>query len=379
MICLWTQIMDHFSEFPLFFQVERVRSKRFFVSCFEVTPDFAVMFEYQKAGNPIKYLEAGFNRDQQSGEFFIEFEEQIHDTELELSFQAQHAKGINVLTFPNDNGKSASDALLRVMAVQNKTGFKLSRGKFPDSLKKSFEIQKAAQDKTLLDREFNEKTHAAEKISFEEVKSKMDEVCSEVQGLGHFQQGIKDDVHGLGQFQQGIKDDVQSYGVKMEAGFEGVKQEVLSFIPDFQERVKQLEKEVDYHKAQRDAQEYKTARQTAKVNQRDREIAVLQNKEEASIKREDGLRGRIKELENIVLISSTVEKLKEMTRMAQEDRAFASTELKEMTRMAQEDRAFTRAEREELRYSITDIQESAKTLEGLLSTEEERAFKRPRA
>ena len=337
------------------------------------------MFEYQKAGNPIKYLEAGFNRDQQSGEFFIEFEEQIHDTELELSFQAQHAKGINVLTFPNDNGKSASDALLRVMAVQNKTGFKLSRGKFPDSLKKSFEIQKAAQDKTLLDREFNEKTHAAEKISFEEVKSKMDEVCSEVQGLGHFQQGIKDDVHGLGQFQQGIKDDVQSYGVKMEAGFEGVKQEVLSFIPDFQERVKQLEKEVDYHKAQRDAQEYKTARQTAKVNQRDREIAVLQNKEEASIKREDGLRERIKELENIVLISSTVEKLKEMTRMAQEDRAFASTELKEMTRMAQEDRAFTRAEREELRYSITDIQESAKTLEGLLSTEEERAFKRPRA
>ncbi len=334
------------------------------MSCFEVTPDFAVTFEYQKAENPIKYLEAGFNRDQQSGEFFIEFEEQIHDTELELSFQAQHAKGINVMTFPNDNGKSASDALLRVMAVQNKTGFKLSRGKFPDSLKKSFDTQKAAQDKTLLEREFNEKTHAAEKISFEEFKSKMDEVCSEVQGLGHFQQGIKDDVLSIG-------NDVQAHAVKLEAIEGGVqaqtvdlvdiKQGVCNVIPDYQQEIKQLKEALAHKTKQCDVQEAKTAIQTAKVNQQDKENEALRRREVASIKREDCLRERIKELENIVLISNTVEKLKEMTRMAQEDRAF------------------TRAEREELRYSITDIQESAKTLEGLLSTEEERAFKRPRA
>ena len=324
------------------------------MSCFEVTPDFAVKFEYQKGGNPVKYMEAGFNKDQQSGDFFIEFEEQIHDNELELSFQAQHAKGVNVLTFPNDNGKSASDALLHVMAVQDKYGVKITRGVFPASLKKSFEAQKAAQDKKVLEQEFNEKTHAAEKASLDEFKSKLGEVHDEVQGLGHFQQGIRDDVLSVG-------NDVQSYGVKMEAGFEDVKQEVRSFIPDFQERIKQLEKEVDYHKKQRDVQEAKTAAQTTKVNQKDKEIAMLLKREEALVKREDSLIARIKELENTLLISNTVEKLQELTQFAQEDRAFA------------------RAERAELKHSIAEVQESAKTLGNMLSVEEERVSKRPRA
>ena len=312
------------------------------------------MFEYQKGEKSVKYLEAGFNKDRQSGDFFIEFEDQIHDNELELSFQAQHAKGVNVMTFPNDNGKSASDALLHVMAVQDKYGVKITRGVFPASLKKSFEAQKAAQDKKVLEQEFNEKTQAAEKASLDEFKSKLGEVHDEVQGLGHFQQGIKDDVLSIG-------NDVQSYGVKMEAGFEGVKQEVRSFIPDFQERIKQLEKEVEYHKNQRDIQEGKTAAQTTKVNQKDKEIAMLLKREEALVKREDSLVARIKELENALLISNTVEKLQELTQFAQEDRAFA------------------RAERAELKHSIAEVQESAKILGDMLSLEEERVAKRPRA
>jgi chromosome segregation ATPase len=253
------------------------------VSCFDVTPDFAARFEYQKGENPVKYLEAGFNRDQQSGEFFIEFDEQVHDTEVELSFQAQHAKGINVLTFPNDNGKSASDALLRVMAVQNKTGFKISRGKFPDSLKKSFETQKAAQDKILLEREFNEKTRAAEKISFEEFKSKMEEVCSEVQGLGHVQQGIKDDVLSIG-------NDVQAHAVKLEAIEGGVqaqtvdlvdiKQGVCNVIPDYQQEIKQLKEALAKKTAACDTIEGRLAHKTRIINQQDAYIANLEEEKQ---------------------------------------------------------------------------------------------------
>ena len=338
------------------------------MSCFEVTPDFAVKFEYQKGEIPIKSMEAGFNKDQQNSDFFIEFEDQIHDNELELSFQAQHAKGVNVMTFPNDNGKSASDALLHVMAVQDKYGVKITRGVFPASLKKSFEAQKAAQDKKVLEQEFNEKTQAAEKASLDEFKSKLGEVHDEVQGLGHFQQGIRDDVLSVG-------NDVQSYGVKMEAGFEDVKQEVRSFIPDFQERIKQLEKEVDYHKTQRDVQEGKTAAQTTKLNKskevvasRDDEIAALRKREEAHVKREEGLLGRIQELERILQVSKAIELLKEMTQSAHEERM-----------SAQEDRAFARAERAELKHSIAEVQESAKILGDMLSVEEERVAKRPRA
>ena len=308
-------------------------------------------FKYQKSENPIKYMEVGFNPDQRSGDFFIEFGEQIHDNELELCFDAQRAKGINVLTFPNDFGKAASDALLHVMALQNKYGAKITRGVFPSSLKKVFEEQKAAQEKLAMEREVSLKTQAAEKISLEEFNSKMEKVHDEVQVLGHFQKGIKEDMQSIG-------NDVQSYGVKMEAGLEDVKQRVCSVMPELHERIKQLEKEVEYHKTQRDCQEGKTARQTARVNQKDKEIAAVLKREEALIKREEGLLVRIKELENALLVANTMEKLKEITQLAQEDRAFAKAELAE------------------LKQSIADAQENAKALGDVLA--DERAAKRLR-
>ena len=312
------------------------------------------MFEYQKGGKSVKYLEAGFNKDRQSGDFFIEFEDQIHDNELELSFQAQHAKGVNVMTFPNDNGKSASDALLHVMAVQDKYGVKITRGVFPASLKKIFGEQKAAQDKKVLEQEFNEKTQAAEKASLDEFKSKLGEVHDEVQGLGHFQQGIKEDVLSIG-------NDVQLHAVKLEAIEDGVqlqavnlvdiKQGVCNVIPDYQQEIKNLRDALAYKTRQCDIQESKTATQTGKVNQRDKEIDALHRREEAYIKREESLLERIKELEAIV-------------------------QLKEML---QEERAYARFERAELKQSIAEVQESAKILGDMLSVEEERVSKRPRA
>ena len=323
------------------------------MSCFDVTPDFGMAFEYQKIENPIKYMEVGFNPNQRSGDFFIEFGEQIHDNELELCFDAQRAKGINVLTFPNDGGKAASDALLHVMALQNKFGVKISRGVFPSSLKKVFDEQKAAQDKLAMEREFSLKTQAAEKISLEEFKSEMEKVHDEVQVLGHFQKGIKDDMQSIG-------NDVQSYGVKMEAGLEDVKQGVCSVMPELHERIKQLEKEVEYHKTQRDSQEGKTAVQTGRVNKL-RELVAAKDQELSALrKREDGLLEKIKELETTLQVYKAIEQLKDMTHLAQEERAFARTE------------------RAELKQSIAEVQESAKSLGFMLALEEERSAKRPR-
>jgi hypothetical protein len=323
------------------------------VSCFDVTPDFGMAFEYQRSENPIKYMEVGFNPDQRSGDFFIEFGEQIHDNEVELCFDAQRAKGINVLTFPNDGGKAASDALLHVMALQNKYGAKITRGVFPSSLKKVFEEQKAAQDKLAMEREFSLKTQAAEKISLEEFKSEMGKVHDQVQVLGHFQKGIKDDMQSIG-------NDVQSYGVKMEAGLEDVKQGVCSVMPELHERIKQLEKEVEYHKTQRDSQEGRTAVQTGRVNKL-RELVAAKDQELSALrKREDGLLERIKELETTLQVYKAIEQLKDMTHLAQEERAFARTE------------------RAELKQSIAEVQESAKSLGFMLALEEERAAKRQR-
>jgi hypothetical protein len=101
------------------------------------------------------------------------------------------------------------------------------------------------------------------------------------------------------------------------------------------------------------------------VTSRDDEIAALRKREEAHVNREEDLLARIKEVENALrvskLISNSVEKLMELTQLAHEERVFA------------------RAERAELRQSIAEVQESAKTLGDMLSAEEERAAKRARA
>ncbi len=375
------------------------------MSCFDVTPDFGMAFKYQKSNVPIKYMEAGFNPEQRSGDFFIEFEEQIHDNELELCFDAQRAKGVIVLTFPNDGGKAASDALLHVMALQNKFGVKVSRGVFPESLKRSFDEQKAALDKLLVDREFNEKLQAAEKISLDEFKGRMEKVHDDVQVIGHVQKGIKEDVQSIG-------NDVQSLEVKMEAGMqsqtvkldsqsenikdvkqklcdvlvdlqkqEDIKQKLFDVIADLQKQVKQYQDLADYKTRQCDVQESKTAAQTQNVNQqkkviadKDDEIQALRERGEASRKREESLRERIKELEGTLQVFKAVDRLNEMIQAAQQDRALARTEHAEL----QQDRVFARTERAELKQSIAEVQENARSLGAVLAREEERAAKRQR-
>jgi hypothetical protein len=335
----------------LLFQENSTRTSRCFLVCFNTTPDFAANFHFQKSKGSgefaIKYMLAAFNKEADSGKFFIEFEDKVWTHKLIESFQQQGASQALTITFQhNDGDESAANALACIMASQKKTGDGYVRGTCPPALydkahAKMMETQIQEQQAT---KEFDEKTAATIKLSLEDHAVKL----------------------------EAIGNNVQSYGVKMETGFEDVKQEVRSFIPDFQERIKQLEKEVDYHKTQRDVQEGKTAAQTTKLNKlkevvtsRDDEIAALVKREEAHVKREEGLLARIKEVENAIhvskLISSTVEKLNELIQLAQEDRAFA------------------RAERAELKQSIAEVQETAKTLGDMLSMEEERAAKRPRA
>lgn len=299
-------------------------------------------------------MTASFDEIAGSCEFLVEFTEQVVDDDVEKCFYAHGAKGVNVLTFGNDKGRGAAVAYTRITDLQAKTGLSLSRGEISKSLVTSLESLKKSQKEEKTERDFNEKTRAAEKISLDEFKSKMEEVHDEVQGLGHFQQGIKEDVLSIG-------NNVQSHAVKLEAIEDGVqlqavnlvdiKQGVCNVIPDYQQEIKNLRDALAYKTRQCDIQESKTAAQTGKVNQRDKEIDALHRREEAYIKREESLLERIKELEAIV-------------------------QLKEML---QEERAYARFERAELKQSIAEVQESAKILGDMLSLEEERAAKRQRA
>ncbi len=102
--------------------------------------DFAAMFRFPKSRGQgdftIKYMEAAFDKQAGSGEFFLEFEEKVWEHKLIECFEAQGAGQVNTITFAtNDGNESASNALVRVLASQEKTNLKFSYGTCTDPLR----------------------------------------------------------------------------------------------------------------------------------------------------------------------------------------------------------------------------------------------------
>jgi hypothetical protein len=346
--------------------MERVKTARYFVCCFNVGPDSAASLRFRKNQGgefAVKYMAAAFNKDVQSGEFFLEFEDCVDGAKVIEGFHALGAGQVCIDTFGKDGGESAANALLRIMTLQGQTGFQVSRGCCPKHLKDKVEAkQKAAAQQALLSsREFDEKTAAALKASLDGHTVKLELLEDGIHAIGDCMESHKvklEAMEGGMEFQKVKLEAMEGGMVSQKVDIVDIKQGVCSVMPELHERIKQLEKEVEYHKTQRDSQEGKTARQTARVNAKDKEIAAVLKREEALIKREEGLLARIKELENALLVANTMDKLKEITQLAQEDRAFAKAELAE------------------LKQSIADAQENAKALGDMLA--EERAAKRQR-
>lgn len=220
-------------------------------------------------------------------EFLIEFTEQVEDVEVERCFNAHGAKGVNVMTFGNDKGRGAAIALTRITDLQAKEGFKLVRGEISDSLNGSLASLKKAQKEEVTQQEFNEKLQAAEKISFNEFKSKIEEVHDEVQVLGQFQKDIKDDVQSIGNDMhshavklESIEGGVQSQAVKLD----GIEQGVLNVIQDYQNEIKSLKEALSKANAARDTTEGKLGHKTRIVNQQDAYIVKLEEEQALLVK-----------------------------------------------------------------------------------------------
>lgn len=322
--------------------------KRFFVSCFDVTPDFASTFEFRKSDekdvNPIVCMEAAFNREAMCGEFFIEFKYAVKDVDFIECLQNQEAKGVNVFTFPNDDGETASDAIVRVLTLQCKTGLQVARGKRPEKLNKRVDIKQkeAAKEEELLSKEFSEKKAAAVQESLEKVNGNVKDVKDVVHSCE-----VKLESQSVEIVE--MKQDVKSQGVVMN----DIKNGFCNVIPDLQSKNTDLEKEVAHHITQRNIQEGKTAAQTRKVNEKDAEILALHKREEANLK-------KIEQLEKDSDVCRAVENLKEMLQLIREEQAFARAERADNTRCA------------------ADNASTAAYLASMIDQAEERAAKRPR-
>jgi hypothetical protein len=230
---------------------------RYFVSCFNVTPEFFTSFKFPKSKGGglfnVKYMEAVFNREAESGEFFIEFDDYVWEHKLIKCFQAQGAGQVTTITFANcDGNDSASSALVRILLAQEKHGG-YSRGVCPAALHaKTMAKRTEAKQKlqTASQQEFDEKTAAAIKLS-----------------LDHIETGV------------------QTQAVKLE----GIEHGVCNVIPDYQNEIAKLRDALGKKTAACDTIEGKLAYQTRLVNQQGRYIERLDETQKLLIREKDVL------------------------------------------------------------------------------------------
>ena len=242
-----------------------MKLSRFFVSCFNVSPEFASTFKFKKSKGQgefgIKYMLATFCKEDGTGDFFFEFDEYVWEHKLVESFQSQGAGQVTTITFANnDGGESAADALACIMTSQKKNGDGYTRGTCPEKLYKKAcdKMEAASRQEQLGAKEFDEKTAAAIKFSLEAHAVKL----------------------------EAIEDGVQAHAVKLEAIEDGVqaqtvdlvdiKHGVCNVIPDYQIEIKQLKEALVKSNSARDTTEGKLGHKTRIVNQQDAYIIKLE-------------------------------------------------------------------------------------------------------
>jgi hypothetical protein len=252
-----------------------------------VTPDFAASFQFWKSRGAtkfgIKYMEAAFDKEAGSGEFFFEFEEKVWEHKLIASLKFDGACQVMTSTFANNDGnESAADALMRIFNSQEKTGLKYCRGVCPPALLAKVQAKQTAA-KSSSSKEFDEKTMLAIKQSLalqEETKAAV----------------VK------------VEDSLQSQGVKLD----GIEHGVCNVIPDYQKEIEQLKASLAHKTALCDKIEGQKAYKTRLINQQDVVIAKLEEDQCNHVKEKQAWAHREAALLEQIDLCKSVSSVKEM-------------------------------------------------------------------
>lgn len=186
-------------------------------------------------------MESAFDKEAECGEFYLEFGENIWEYKLVERFEAQGACQVNSVTFEhNDGHESASNALLRVLKTQEKTGLLFTKGVRPAGLAKKVQEKLDNSKKDLMSmHEWDEKT----KARLDDLKQNMQDVDSKVQSQVVKLEKIENDVQCQVVKIEGVDSkvsDMQTHVVKID----DVQSEVVKIgtyvsdrIPDYEKRL----------------------------------------------------------------------------------------------------------------------------------------------
>jgi hypothetical protein len=260
-------------------------------------------------------MEAAFDKEAGSGEFFLEFVEKVWEHKLIESFRAQGAGQVNTITFThNDGEESACNALLRVLTTQDKTNFRYTRGNRPPALLAKVQAKQAAAREASTTKEFDEKTLAAIKQSValqEETKA----VVVKVEGS------------------------LQSQEVKLD----GIQQGVCSVIPDYQREIESLKAAVAHKTALCDKIEGQKAYKTRLINQQDLVIAKLEEEQCNHVKEKQTWAHREAALLQQAEIVSAVTMARQMVEDMKNEREILAVHIELLASLINEERASKRA------------------------------------
>ena len=238
------------------FQERYAKVNRYYINCFNVDPAFAEGFKFPKSKGggdfAIKYMECAFNKVEEWGEMFIEFEEKVWEHKLEECLIKAGAASVVIQTFAhNDKGKSAVDSLVRVHSQRDKKGWTpVTRGTCPPALQAKVLEKQAAERADA--QEFKEKTTEAERLSL--------------------------------LLNQDTNAKVTSVGTNVEQ----IKDGVCTVIPDYQRKIGDLERVVVLKTKECDRIERLKGLDTHRINVL--ELEVEEHKNELAEVKEENLR-----------------------------------------------------------------------------------------
>jgi chromosome segregation ATPase len=225
---------------------------RVYFTCFNVDQSFARNFKFPKSKGDgfftVKYMFAAFDKEAEAGEFYVEFEERVWEHKLIEALEAAGATQVIPQTFAhNDGNESASDALLRVWNLSDRTGLCYFQGECQEALQTKTSAKLKESKKKRVASEFDEKTAAAIKQSLSDIGETNKQSLAGIGNVSGKVEIIDEKVSDIGENVVSINSQIKE-------------------MIDLKKKNEDLEKALTHKRKECDRIEYEKGRKTEEVN-----------------------------------------------------------------------------------------------------------------
>jgi hypothetical protein len=204
----------------------------------------------------INYMDGSYNKEGEFGEFYLEFQEKVWEHKVAEQFKFMGAGQVSTITFQhNDGNESASDALLRVWLLGEKTGYHEDRGKCPEALMSKTRAKHEESKKAESKGEFDEKVQAALKASLDGIEGKVVDMHVDVKDVKDEMRNVVAELRTENAYLKSeikrvnlLRDQLE-YKVGKQTSMENKFDIVVVELHDANKKIRDMEKELEVYKS----------------------------------------------------------------------------------------------------------------------------------